>query len=235
MLHHTKGIVLRTTPYSESSVVVLVYTEKFGRQTYIINGVRSARSKGKSALYQHGNLLDMVVYHKETGDIFRVSEASIAHAYTLAPFDIVRSSIMLFLVELMTRAISETEANEELFRFCWQAFLQLDRPGGQLSLYPHRYMLIMSRYLGFEPHSGSGHFFDMLEGHFSDSIPRHTHYMEAELSSAFRSLLSDDIQFRPTVNTRRSLLHYLIIYYQLHLSGFGKMHSPDILEDVLRD
>ena len=75
----------------------------------------------------------------------------------------------------------------------------------------------------------------MLEGHFSDSIPRHTHYMEVELSSAFRSLLSDDIQFRPTVNTRRSLLHYLIIYYQLHLSGFGKMHSPDILEEVLRD
>ena len=43
MTHKTKGIVLRTVKYGETSLVVIMFTELFGIQTYMVNGVRSAK------------------------------------------------------------------------------------------------------------------------------------------------------------------------------------------------
>ena len=48
MLHKTKGIVLGHVKYGESSLIIHVYTEKFGIQSYIENGVRKAKAKQKS-------------------------------------------------------------------------------------------------------------------------------------------------------------------------------------------
>jgi len=64
MLHHTEGIVLGSLKYKESSLIVKIFTNAFGMQSYVVNGVRSSKSQGKTALYQPLTLLDMVVYHK---------------------------------------------------------------------------------------------------------------------------------------------------------------------------
>ncbi|HQS52668.1 MAG TPA: recombination protein O N-terminal domain-containing protein, partial [Daejeonella sp.] len=47
MLHKTRGIVFKTTNYAESSVVVQIFTEKFGLQSYLINGIKRPKSKIK--------------------------------------------------------------------------------------------------------------------------------------------------------------------------------------------
>ncbi|WP_461791781.1 recombination protein O N-terminal domain-containing protein [Pedobacter sp.] len=75
MLHKTRGIVLRTTTYSESSVVVQVFTEKFGIQSYLINGVKKPKAKIPMNMLQPLHLLEMVVYHKQNIQIQRISEA----------------------------------------------------------------------------------------------------------------------------------------------------------------
>ncbi|MBS1655487.1 MAG: recombination protein O N-terminal domain-containing protein, partial [Bacteroidetes bacterium] len=63
-LHKTKGIVLRTVKYGETSVIVTIYTELFGIQSYLVNGVRvsSKKGSGKANLFQPSAILDMVVY-----------------------------------------------------------------------------------------------------------------------------------------------------------------------------
>ena len=45
-LHKTKGIVLRAVKYGETSMVVSIFTELFGLQSYLVNGVRTATKKG---------------------------------------------------------------------------------------------------------------------------------------------------------------------------------------------
>ena len=47
MLHKTRGIVFKTTDYGESSVIVQIFTEKFGLQSYIINAVKKPKAKNK--------------------------------------------------------------------------------------------------------------------------------------------------------------------------------------------
>jgi DNA repair protein RecO (recombination protein O) len=53
-LHKTKGLVLRTVKYGETSIIVTIFTELFGVQTYLVNGVRSSSKKGagKAGLFQ---------------------------------------------------------------------------------------------------------------------------------------------------------------------------------------
>ena len=47
MISKTKGIVLRTVKYGETSVVVTIFTELFGLQSYLVNGVRASNTNPK--------------------------------------------------------------------------------------------------------------------------------------------------------------------------------------------
>ena len=49
MTHKTKGIVLRTVKYGETSLVVTMFTELFGVQTYMVNNVRTSKQASSKA------------------------------------------------------------------------------------------------------------------------------------------------------------------------------------------
>jgi DNA repair protein RecO (recombination protein O) len=92
MLHKTRGIVLHTTNYSETSVIAKVYTELFGLQSYLINGVRNKKAKVKANLLQPLSLLNLVAYHKERNGLQRVSEVSTGTTFTSIPYNIIKSN-----------------------------------------------------------------------------------------------------------------------------------------------
>lgn len=96
MLHKTRGIVLKTTLYSESSVVVQIFTEKFGIQSYLINGVKKPRAKISMNMLQPLHLVDMVVYHKQANGIQRVSELRPSPVFSSIPYDIIKSTVTIF-------------------------------------------------------------------------------------------------------------------------------------------
>ncbi|RZL99900.1 MAG: DNA repair protein RecO, partial [Pedobacter sp.] len=101
MLQKTRGIVLKTTLYSESSVVAQIFTEKFGIQSYLINGVKKPRAKISMNMLQPLHLVDMVVYHKNNQGIQRVSELRPAPVFSTIPYDIIKSTVTIFLNEVL--------------------------------------------------------------------------------------------------------------------------------------
>ena len=73
MLQPTKAIVLRSIKYGDTSLISTLFTETQGVQTYITQGVRSAKAKtNKAALLQPATLLDVVVYHKPNTNFYRI-------------------------------------------------------------------------------------------------------------------------------------------------------------------
>jgi len=65
MLIKTRGIVLQQFKYLDSSLIVKIYTEELGLQSYMVKGSRSKKSTQKPAYFQPLSLIDLVVYHKE--------------------------------------------------------------------------------------------------------------------------------------------------------------------------
>ena len=112
-LHKTKGIVLRSVKYGETSVIVIIFTELFGVQSFLVNGVRTSTKKGtgKANLFQPAAILDLVVYHNELKHLNRIKEFKWSYLYKNIFSDVPKNAVSLFMVELLTKCLKQPESN----------------------------------------------------------------------------------------------------------------------------
>src|SRR5215510_4764503 len=128
-LHQTWGIVLRAVKYGETSLIVTIFTDLFGIQSYLVNGVRASTKKGsgKANLFQPAAILDLVVYHSELKNLQRLKEFKWAHLLQYIFSDVKKNAVAVFMVELLTKCLKQPEANPELFYFVEDSFIHLDQ------------------------------------------------------------------------------------------------------------
>jgi DNA repair protein RecO (recombination protein O) len=240
MYIQTAGIVLHTIKYSETSVISKIYTEKLGLVSYIVKGVRSAKSKSKAALLQPLTLLDMQVSHRENKQLQYIKEFHRAFNYQSIPFDVIKGTIALFLLEVITKSIREHEENGEMFEFIYEAFCSLDKAGKLNPDFHLQFLVHFTRYLGFAPHdnfSDQNPYFEMNEGVFTNQENLNEVLSREEgqlLSKLIRSNLFAGDAMQINRVERKQMMHNLLRYYQLHLENFS-LKSPAVLEDVLED
>lgn len=240
MLHKTRGIVFKTTSYSESSVVVQVFTEKFGLQSYLINGVKKPRAKIKMNILQPLHLLDMVVYYKASGNIQRVAEVRQQPVFLSIPYDIVKSSLVMFLNEVLYKSIKQQTADEILFEFLFHAIEILDRMEAGAVNFHLYFLLRLSRFLGFYPDmtkAATGSYFDLTNGVFTKHIPPHSGLIEEPYTQIWAKLLQSNFDnlhlLQISAVERRVILAKILEYYRLHIEGLGPIKSHLVLEEVL--
>ncbi len=239
MLHKTRGIVLHTVKYSETSLIVKVYTEAFGLQSYMVKGARSPKSKLRPVLFQSLSLLDMVVYRKERNSLQSIREIRLGHPYQSVPFDIRKSSIALFINEVVYKALGEEEPNPELFEYLWSSFLLLDAVEEPFTHFHLLFTLKLTKYLGFQPRnipSPEHCFFNLVEGTYQ-AVYTEGICLDRELSSAWSGLLTWPFE-RPSLPglqaaVRDALLDAILRYYAFHLPGFSGFKSAEVLRSVL--
>ena len=226
MYHQTKGIVISNTKYGETSIVCKLYTQDFGLQTYIVNGVR--KKKGNSIYYQALSLLELTVYHKEKSSLQRIKEAKPYYQYQSLPYEIEKSSIAFFMTEVLQKCLKEEEENNPLFEFIWQSLIELDTQEINNQFHLH-FLVQLSIYLGFYPNTKDERkrFFDMINGTFENTQPEHKHYFE-NTEPLLKLLNGRSVEKK----NKRFILKKLIEYYQLHVEGFSKLKTLDILETI---
>ena len=197
MLHNTLGIVLKTVKYGETSLIAKVYTQQFGLQSYMINSVRTTQSKHKAALLQPLSLLEMVVYHKKNKNIQNLKEIKPAYLFTQLPFDVLRSSLALFVSEILHKTLKEEEPNEQQFNFIYQFIVFLDQTPMLLANLHLVFLTELSTYIGFHPQNNFFYterpIFDLIEGVFTHRPPEHLHYIELPLSEKLSKLLQTSV------------------------------------------
>lgn len=247
MTHKTKGIVLRTIKYGETSVVATILTELFGVQTYLVNGVRKTQKKdSKAIMLQPSAILDLDVYHNELKSLQRIKSCSWVKLYTHVLSNVVKNSIATFMVELIYKSLKQPEDNPELFYFCEDAFLNLDESDiTVVANFPLYFSLQLPYFLGFKiepikinPTYTQDIYLDLQEGYFTDHKPFHNHFIQGELALITAELLkvmhpSELNQIRLNKETRRLLLTAFQQYFGLHVQDFGQMKTLKIMQDVL--
>jgi DNA repair protein RecO (recombination protein O) len=242
MTHKTKSIILRTIKYGETSLVVTAFTELFGVQTYMVNGIRSSKKSGlKAAMYQPAAILEMEVYHNEQKSMHRIREAGWAHLYNNVLSDVVKNSIALYMMELLYKTLKQPEQNADLFYFCEDVLLQLDNAPPQIaanfSLY---FALHLANFFGFrinDPENEQQTYLDLMEGAFTDHAPVHPHFLEGEYAQATADLLKvmqphELDQLKLNHVKRRELLLKYQDYYALHIQDFGVMRTLAVLQEI---
>ncbi|OCB77297.1 DNA repair protein RecO [Flavobacterium crassostreae] len=231
----TKAIVLSSIKFQEKSLIVKCFTQSHGLKSYFVRNAFSGRkSNQKIAYFQPLSILEIEAVHKNKGTLENFKEIKISIPFQSIPTDIYKSTMVLFLSEILYHSIHEEEKNEPLFSFLETALLWLDQHEDRANFHLIL-MLETTKYLGFYPDvSGIDHpFFEMTEGIFS---PLHAiSSLSEQQTNLFKKLI--DLRFGTNqkmfhVAERQILLKILIEYYSLHLDGFKKPKSLDVLKEV---
>lgn len=242
MLHKTRGIVLRTIKYGDTSAIVNIFTELFGVQSYMVNGVRSSKPKAKGNLLQPGNILDLIVYHYEQKSIQRISEFKLGYIPVALNVNVVKSTVALYMIELLQKSLREPEQHLDLYYFTEQALEALDKtPLSIAANIPLYFTLKLAEHLGFRINgrfSEYASYLDLQEGSFTDMPPHHTNYLDAANSELTDRLFQchdweslGNISMNKDI--RRKLLYAYLDFFKLHLPDFTELHSPPILHEIL--
>ncbi len=235
MLLNTRGIVISSVKYSDTSLILRIFTEEEGLMSYIVKGVRSKKGKMKSALFRPLQLLDMSVYVRENKQLNHIKEVSVLHNYSGIYDDPVKRSVIIFLDEVLSRSIKDRLPDKDLFNWLWQSLVWYDLSEKDIVNFHLFFLTRLTKFLGFFPKLTTGgkfRYFDMVEGVFVNNEPSHPHFTTGKTSEMFRKLVESSInnsEFKINVDERSDVLDVLMQYYRLQIEHFGEIKSLEIL------
>ena len=243
MLHNTRGIVLRATRYGETSLICTIFTELYGVQSYMVQGVRSAKAKGnKAGMLQPSTMLELTVYHNPQKNLQRIRELSPAYIYQSLHEDVIKNSIALFSVELLLKLLPEHAIASELFELSFDYMMQLDlMPVHETANFPLWFIIQCSRILGYTIHGSYGSdspHLNLREGAFTRYPPAMSPFVNDEDAMALDKILKvnepaslKDVPMNAAMRYR--LLDWYIEFLHQHTQHLGSIRSLAVLRAIL--
>ncbi|MEE0982570.1 MAG: DNA repair protein RecO, partial [Bacteroidales bacterium] len=153
MIQTTEAVILKSFPYSDSSLIVKAYTKDFGLQSYILRSARS--NKGKTTKAQHFQPLRLVQLELSSNPKARlhsIKSSALMLCCDDTSCNIVKTTLAIFMTEVLNLSIRENTASDELFDFLKSRIIALERADcGALAEFHLHFLLDLSSILGFEP------------------------------------------------------------------------------------
>ena len=242
-MHNTRGIVLRSVKYGDTSLITTIFTALYGVQAYMVQGVRSSKaSKNRAGLLQPAMLQEMVVYHQPQKNMQRMKEFQPAYIYQNLLSDVVKNSIALFSVELLLRLLPENAPLPDLFDFAFEYFITLDKTPDRLTgNFPLYFIINCSRQLGYELKgnytAGTPHL-DLQEGGYTAHPPALAPFMSDNDGAILSKLVAADSyemlqQTEMSGTMRMRLTEWYVAFLQRHTQHMGNIRSLKILQAIL--
>jgi len=240
MLETTRGIVFHTARYSETSAVVVIYTEKFGLLSFIVKGIYSRKSNIRPAAFGPLSIIDLVIEKRNHASLHYIREIGAVQSLPTVAENLGKGAIVLFLNELLYRCIREEVPDSGLYHFLQNALDLLNRLETPSSNFHLLFMIRLSRLMGFAPRltqAGAGGFFDMEEGLMLSAAPMHPYFIGGQAAKVFEQLMQMRFEqlheLTLTADLRNELLDRLLEYYRLHIPGLGELKSVRVLQELL--
>lgn len=240
MQSKTKGIVLKTIKYGDRKLIVKIYTNTHGLQSFFVSLGTSSKAKIKPALLQPLTQIEIETSVRPNKQFASIKDIHCNYQYTDLTQNIYKNCIGAFVNEVMYACLKEEEPNENMFEFVTIAFQWLDQSHEHISNF-HLYFLIeLSKHLGFYPQNNftaSEPFFDLREGAFITKTPQHPDYLFPETGKLLSDLLMVDLRniryYQLSKKEREDLMNGLLSFYRLHVSGIKEIKSLQVLKETL--
>lgn len=237
MVITTKAIVISTVKYAEADLIVSCFTESSGLKSYLLRNVlKSRKGKLRASYFQLLTQLELTATHRDKGTLERINEVKLSEACHSLHTDVVKSSIVMFLAEMLRMSIREEEANPPLFQFLQESLNWLDSSEA-VSNFHILFLLKLTSFLGFYPDESTidKKYFNLEEGYFED-IPGGKTSEEGPHVEALKSFFGIDFdtisRVKLTKKTRSEVLNLLLMYYKLHLQAYKNPKSVLVLNQL---
>lgn len=235
----TRGIVLHSIPYKDTSAIIYMYTEAFGRASYMVSRRRSKKSPLVKSLFIPLSVLDLEVEHLNKREIHRIKEARVCLPLQEILCDPIKNVLALFLSEFLFRVVKETEPDPRLFCFLYDSIQVLECADKGVANFHLVFLLRLLRYLGIFPNienRRAGYYFDMLNSVFTVDQPAHPHFLGKEDTEVFARLLKMSYEnmslYVFSRQERVRIIQKILEYYHLHLPDFAEFKSLAVLQSL---
>ena len=236
MLISTKAIVISKIKYGDHDLIVKCYTEELGVVSYMLKGILKSKRGNKTAYFQLLSLLQIETIHKENRSLQNIKEVRLNRIYLSLHTDVLKSAIVMFLAEILTNTLIEEEKNKALFNYIETTFLWLDEHDN-FSNFHLLFLLNLTRFLGFYPDTTQIdlNYFNLAEGKFETS-ETHNYTISGQNLILLKRLLGINFDELHTIKLnskqRQSFLKTMLLYFDLHLSGFKEPRSLQLFNQV---
>lgn len=235
-----RGIVLHTLKYGDSSMIVYLLTDVGGRRSYMVQGVRSRTGRGsKQALFQPAFPVEFEgLEPAQSQQMHRFKEIRSGFLLRNIPFDVRKSTMAIFLAEVIYRLVRESEPNEPLFDFVWNSVAALDEMEQGVANFHLWFLAQLSRLLGYCPGNDytAGDCFDIKEGLYTAIAPLHPLSIAPDEARILDRMLHCSILELHTVELNRTqrvaFLNAMLDYFGYHLDSIHAVQSVRILREV---
>ncbi|MBN1949617.1 MAG: DNA repair protein RecO [Bacteroidales bacterium] len=222
MLQKTQCVVLSHVKYGDSGLIVKVLTKDFGRQSLMVHGVRKKRPKFNPYFFEPFSLLDIELYYKLNQDLHILKEAKSSIVLQQLYFDIRKSTIAIFLSEIISKSLQEIESNPALFNFLYHAVQILDVSDEGVENFHLIFLLELSKFMGIHPENNHDLHLYPING-------------EVQIPDLLNYSLTDITRLKLSAQNKAEILSMLVNYYRHHLEGMGEIKSLAVLRTVFNN
>lgn len=232
--YKARGIVLHSMKYGERKLIIHIFTAQYGRRSYITK--LSANNNGRG-LYQPLFILDFDAWAGR-GELHNIEQPQMAFCLADMPFDIVKSTIALFLSELLYRLIKEGEPDPGLYRFVEESVAELDGMGDGVANFHLWFLVRLTEYMGYAPQDNyeAGFSLDYRNGTYTQQPPQHTLAMPPAEATLFHTLggcMAQELSGIGLAREQRvSMLERLTDLYGFHTDAIYSVNSLRILSEI---
>lgn len=237
MLVSTSAIVLYYTKYSDSSIIVHLFSESLGRQSVIVYGIKGKKSN-KLASFQSLFLIDAIIDFKANRSIQVLKEQKINPPLHNIAGDVVKSTIALFIAEVLHRCLNEESPDKSIYSFLEASIKVLNEMENGVGLFHIAFLIKLSRYLGFSPEESTSSFlyYDFKLGKSVSTKPHHHFYLDSRdyktLIEIYELGYHQLSEYSIGKNDRDRLLQAVVQLYEVHAINFNSFKSYNVLKEV---
>jgi len=181
-------------------------------------------------------VLDLDVYFRDTRDLQWIKEASFSGSIPDFQGDIVKSTQVMFLSEVLMKVLKEEEKNEALFDFLYRSVSYLESLENGSSSFHLFFLFQLTRFLGFYPrknYDSERIFFDRFSGSFVTVPPAADIETEKLLGGywnrCFDLTYNDADQLFSNKYHRNLFLDSLLDFYRHQVDSLGDIKSVEVL------
>lgn len=236
MLIKTRAIVLSKLKYRDHDLIVKCYTEHRGVVSYIVRGVLKSTKNNKIAYFQPLSQLQIEENFRANQSLQSIKELKLDCVYSTMHTNVFKSSIAMFLAEVLSIVLKEEEENKSLYNYIETALQWLDYED-DFSNFHLLFLLNLTKHLGFYPDSAnqSQAFFNLRNGLFEAKKQDYYSISDENLTilKRFLGMKFDELNsIKLNSNQRQSFLNTIFIYYEMHLGNFRKPKSLQVFNQV---
>lgn len=232
----TKCIVLTSIKYGETDLIIKTYTQNVGPVTLMLKGVRKAKKgKFKTSMFQPLSLLDIELNYRENKNFQYLTEAKSSTSLHAIHASILKSTIVMFVAEVIANSLKENINDAALFNFIEEFIISLENTTS-FANFPIYFCVELSRFLGFHPEDCNDDrlFFNLQEGTFEHVQINANCRSGSEVEKLKEFLNASDFNaISMNRKTRRALLDLLQNYFEIHLPGYNYPKSLDIIQQLV--